>query len=78
MPVMLVSRDAALAFGLEFLPLSAERDDLVLPAPELDERRVQRWLDEVASRPFRRELEPLGYDARTSGDRGAELLLRES
>ena len=69
----IVSRDAALAFGLEFLPLSAERYDLVLPVAELNDLRVRRLLDEVASGAFRRELESLGYDARTSGDRVTDL-----
>lgn len=69
----IASRDAALAFGLEFLPLSVERYDLVLPVSALDDPRVKRLLDEVSSGSFRRELESLGYDARTSGDRVANL-----
>jgi molybdate-binding protein/DNA-binding XRE family transcriptional regulator len=69
----IVSRDAALAFGLEFLPLSVERYDLVVPVSERQDPRMLRLLDEVASGPFRRELESLGYDARSSGDRVADF-----
>jgi molybdate-binding protein/DNA-binding XRE family transcriptional regulator len=69
----IASRDAAIAFGLAFVPLAQERYDLVLPASELDDPRAQRLLDEVASGSFRRELESLGYDARASGDRVSDV-----
>jgi molybdate-binding protein len=67
----IASRDAAIAFGLDFQPLSEERYDLVLPESELEDPRIQRLLDEVTTQPFRRELESLGYDARPSGERVA-------
>jgi putative molybdopterin biosynthesis protein len=65
----IASRDAAIAFRLDFVPLSHERYDLVLPVSELEDARVQRLLDEVTSGAFRRELESLGYDVRASGER---------
>jgi putative molybdopterin biosynthesis protein len=67
----IASHDAALAFGLEFQPLSEERYDLVLPEAELEDPRLQRLLDELTTQPFRRELESLGYDARPTGERVA-------
>lgn len=67
----IASRDAALAFGLDFHPLSEERYDLVLPETSLADPRIQRLIDEVTAQPFRRELESLGYDARASGERVA-------
>jgi molybdate-binding protein/DNA-binding XRE family transcriptional regulator len=69
----IASRDAALAFGLEFQPLSEERYDLVVPESELDDPRLQRLLEEVTALSFRRELESLGYDARPAGERVATL-----
>jgi putative molybdopterin biosynthesis protein len=69
----IVSRDAALAFGLEFQPLSEERYDLVVPASELDDPRISRLLEEVTAQSFRRELESLGYDARPAGEHVATL-----
>lgn len=62
-------RAAALAFGLDFIPLAEERFDLVLPAELADDARVVRLLDLLSGRAFRRELAALGgYDATQTGD----------
>ncbi|WP_224373024.1 substrate-binding domain-containing protein [Hyalangium versicolor] len=67
------TRDAAIAFGLDFVPLAEERYDLALPLDSLADPRVQRLLDVMTAAPFRRELSSLGYDVRSCGDRVAEL-----
>ncbi|MBX3249207.1 MAG: regulator of molybdate uptake, partial [Myxococcales bacterium] len=67
------TRDAALAFGLHFVPLSEERYDLVIPRASLDDPRVERWLDALTSRAVRIELDALGYDVTHAGDRVAEI-----
>ena len=71
--VGVATRDAALAFGLHFLPLAEERYDLVVPRPALEDPRVQRLLDTLSASVFQRELGCLGYDVKASGDRVAEL-----
>lgn len=58
--VCLAIRSAAVAWGLDFVPLAEERFDLVMPAALAADPRVERMLDTLASRPFRRELESLG------------------
>ena len=60
---------AALAFGLEFIPLQRERYDLVIPALHYESHPgVKTLLDVLFSRPFRTEIEALGgYDTHTSG-----------
>ena len=60
---------AATAFGLDFLPLQAERYDLVVPAGLLKSHpALQQFLDTIVSRSFRTEVEALGgYDTRESG-----------
>jgi molybdate-binding protein/DNA-binding XRE family transcriptional regulator len=61
-------RSAALAHGLDFVPLAEERFDLVLPKDLSGDPRIVRLLDTLGSRPFRRELESLGgYAAREAG-----------
>ncbi len=67
------TQDAALAFGLRFLPLAEERYDLVVPAGQLSDPRLARLFDVVASSAYRRELSALGYDTRASGERVAEV-----
>ena len=71
------SEPAALAYGLAFIPLTAERFDLVIPADVTGSREVQglikvlssRWLlDQLASLP--------GYDAATCGEHVATLSAR--
>lgn len=71
--VGLATRDAALAFGLRFLPLAEERYDLVVPLPLVTDPRVERLLDVLASRTSRCEFESLGYDVSGTGNRVAEV-----
>jgi putative molybdopterin biosynthesis protein len=72
------SEPAALAYALAFIPLTAERFDLVIPADLTGSREVQglikvlssRWLlDQLASLP--------GYDAATCGEHVATLPARQ-
>lgn len=61
-------RGAALAHGLDFVPLAEERFDLVFPDAWSQDRRVQRILDTLDSGPFRRELAALGgYETDLTG-----------
>lgn len=71
--VGVATRDAALAFGLHFVPLAEERYDLVVPRPALEDPRVQRLFDTLSASVFQRELACLGYDVKSSGERVAEL-----
>ncbi len=65
---------AALAFGLDFVPLHEERFDLVVPRELREDARVIRLLDTLSSASFRRELAGLGgYDAERAGALAAEL-----
>ncbi len=60
----IATRGAADTFGLQFLPLSEERFDLVLPAGALDDERIGRLLASLRSRNFQRDLKALkGYQA---------------
>ncbi|MGN6792444.1 MAG: substrate-binding domain-containing protein, partial [Streptosporangiaceae bacterium] len=72
--VGVASEPAALAYGLAFLPLAAERFDMVIPAVHAPSREVQalikvlrsRWLlDQLASLP--------GYDPASCGQHIATL-----
>ncbi|HNN91549.1 MAG TPA: substrate-binding domain-containing protein [Pseudomonadota bacterium] len=72
--VGIATRDAALAYGLDFVPLREERYDVALPSALADDRRLGRLLDTLSSAEFRRDLTALGYDARPCGSRVAELL----
>lgn len=67
------TRDAAMAFGLGFVPLAEERYDLAVPRSGLSDPRLPRLFDVLASGEFRRELSVLGYDARPAGERVAEV-----
>lgn len=62
-------RSAALALGADFIPLQAERYDLVIPTALLKANRgLEQFLDTIVSRPFRTEMEALGgYDTRQTG-----------
>lgn len=71
--VGVATRDAAMAFGLRFLPLAEERYDLVLPRSLLTDGRVERLLDALVSAPVRRELSALGYDLAETGRRVADV-----
>ncbi len=73
--VGLATRDAALAFGLGFVPLGEERYDLVVARDELSDPRLARLFDVMTAGPFRRELTSLGYDLGRCGERVAELLV---
>jgi putative molybdopterin biosynthesis protein len=69
----IATRDAALAFGLAFVPLAEERYDLAIPRLALEDPRIARLLDALTAAPLRRELAALGYDVRCSGDRIADM-----
>jgi len=59
----------ALAAGLDFVPLSEERFDLVFPAIALDHPRIGRLLDALRDRGFRTEASALGgYDLGLLGE----------
>jgi putative molybdopterin biosynthesis protein len=61
-------RAAALAWDLDFVPLSFERFDLVFPEALVGDRRVERLVDELGSTSFRRELDAVGgYETADSG-----------
>ena len=64
------SEPAALAYGLEFIPLAAERFDLVLPAKHAASREVQGLLKVLTSPWLLAQLASLpGYDAGCCGER---------
>ncbi|HKP62914.1 MAG TPA: substrate-binding domain-containing protein [Polyangiales bacterium] len=67
------TRDAAIAYDLDFVPLVQERFDLAVRADELADPRLQRLFDLLTSRSFRRELASVGYDVEPSGDRVAQI-----
>jgi putative molybdopterin biosynthesis protein len=66
------SEPAALAYGLAFLPLAAERFDLVIPARQAGSREVQALRRVLASPWLLGQLDSLpGYDPSRCGDRVA-------
>jgi putative molybdopterin biosynthesis protein len=66
----IATRAAARLFGLGFIPLAAERYDLVLRRAHLDLPAVQALLDTLSRSGFRRELEAMGgYDMQPAGRR---------
>jgi putative molybdopterin biosynthesis protein len=68
-------RNAALAFGLDFVPLAEERFDLVLGSDAAADPRVARLLDTLTGRAFRRELDCLGgYRTGDTGRVTADLI----
>lgn len=67
------TRDAAMAFGLGFVPLAEERYDLAIPRSVLGDARVERLLDVLGTGELRRELSALGYDVRSAGEQVAEV-----
>lgn len=72
--VGITMHSAALAFGLDFVPLSEERFDLVVPHELLTDARVVRLLDTLSSSGFRREMQSLGgYEVSAAGARVAEV-----
>ena len=61
-------QSVALAWGLDFVPLSSERFDLVFPEALASDERLERLIDELGSSAFRRELESVGgYQTGASG-----------
>ena len=64
------SEPAALAYGLDFIPLAEERFDLLLPAKHAASREVQGLLKVLASPWLLAQLASLpGYDAARCGER---------
>ena len=64
------SEPAALAYGLDFIPLAEERFDLVLPAKHAASREVQGLLKVLTSPWLLAQLASLpGYDAASCGER---------
>jgi putative molybdopterin biosynthesis protein len=72
------SEPAALAYGLAFIPLAAERFDLVIPADLTGSREVQGLLKVLSSRWLLDQLASLpGYDATTCGEHVATIPARQ-
>jgi molybdate-binding protein len=68
------SEPAAIAYGLAFIPLAAERFDLVIPAGLAGSREVQALLKVLSSRWLLDQLASLpGYDASRCGEHVARL-----
>jgi molybdate-binding protein/DNA-binding XRE family transcriptional regulator len=66
-------RSAAAAFGLGFIPLAVERFDLVIPRTLATDPRIERLVDTLGSRTFRRELDTVGgYITHESGHQVGE------
>jgi putative molybdopterin biosynthesis protein len=75
----IASEPAALAYGLAFVPLTAERFDLVIPADLAGSREVQGLIKVLSSRWLHDQLASLpGYDATTCGDQVATLPPRKA
>ncbi|MFL5360709.1 MAG: hypothetical protein ACJ78U_07070, partial [Myxococcales bacterium] len=63
-----------IAHGLDFIPLSEERFDLVFPKEWSADARAGWIVETLEGRAFRRELASLGgYDTRDSGQVVTEL-----
>ncbi len=60
-------RSAAVATGLDFIPLTTERYDLVIPTASLDDPAIQRLLAVLADGGLRAGVEALRYDAAAMG-----------
>ena len=68
------SEPAAIAYGLAFIPLAAERFDLVIPAGLADSREVQALLKVLSSRWLLDQLASLpGYDPSRCGEHVATV-----
>src|SRR6185437_11342971 len=66
------SQPAALAYGLDFIPLAEERFDLLLPAKHAASREVQGLLKVLTSPWLLAQLASLpGYDAARCGERAS-------
>jgi putative molybdopterin biosynthesis protein len=65
----IAAASAARRFGLDFIPLAAERFDLVLHKRDLRRKAVQALFEVLNRARFRRQLEMLaGYDVSHAGD----------
>ena len=65
---------AANAMGLDFIPISPEQYDLVIPSEHYESERVQFVLDVIRGDNFRCEVDALGgYDTSSMGQVVAEL-----
>jgi molybdate-binding protein/DNA-binding XRE family transcriptional regulator len=66
----IATRAAARVFGLGFIPLVSERNDLVMRRQHLDLPSMRIFLDTLSRSSFRRELESVGgYDTKAAGQR---------
>jgi len=66
----MATKTAACVFGLDFIPLTSERYDLVIRTRNLSHPGIQILLETLGRTSFRRELEGLGgYDTRIAGNR---------
>jgi excisionase family DNA binding protein len=64
----LASHATARLLGLDFVPLTQERFEMVIPTPRFLSRPVQILLDTIGSREFRTRIDALGgYDTSESG-----------
>jgi putative molybdopterin biosynthesis protein len=74
MPGSRASEPAALAYDLPFIPLAAERFDLIIPAGHLSTREVQGLLKVLSSVWLLNQLASLpGYDPARCGEPIATL-----
>jgi molybdate-binding protein len=70
----IASEPAALAYGLDFIPLAAERFDWVIPAAQADCREIQCLLKVLASPWLLEQLASIpGYDPARCGEHVATL-----
>ena len=61
-------RAAALALGLDFVPVAEERYDLIVPTVFLDDDRMKAALELMTNDSFKARIEDLGgYNLRSCG-----------
>ena len=72
--VGVATRDAALKHGLDFVPLTEERYDVVVARAELSDPRLVRLFETMSAARFRRELTAQGYDTAQCGERVAQII----
>lgn len=71
----IATRAAAVCHGLEFLPLTEARFDLVIPRERAEDLPVRRLLDVLQSVRFKRDLGSLaGYGTARTGQIVAEVM----
>ena len=62
-------RAAAVALGLDFIPVGVEQYDLVIPTAYAEDERMLALLDVIRSGEFRNAVTAMGgYDTSRSGD----------